>query len=122
MPVCNYPGNVVRSAKFSGLSRALDKDLVMSEQEESSRESEIAARVRPLVNEILDRFNQENVTPPEAGMVVLALISRLLAVLEDQPESRRYFILTLINVINNYLVEESGEAPSSCPGGPCAPD
>jgi hypothetical protein len=93
----------------------------MSEQE-PSRETEIAERVRPLVNEILERFNQESISPPEAGMVILALISRLLAVLEDQPESRRYFILTLINVINNYLMEEAGEAPTSCPAGSGGPD
>jgi hypothetical protein len=90
----------------------------MRETEEPSRELEIAERVRPLVNEILERFNQENTTPQEAGMVVLALISRLLGVLEDQPEPRRYFILSLINVINSYLVKEAGEAPPTCPGGP----
>jgi len=93
----------------------------MSEQEEPSRESEIAERVRPLVNEILERFNQEKIAPPEAGMVILALISRLLAVLEDQPESRRYFILTLINIINNYLVQEGEEGPQGSPGESCCP-
>lgn len=94
----------------------------MSEREEPSRELELAERVRPLVNEILERFNQENITPPEAGMVVLALISRLLEVMEGQPEPRRQFILNLINVINSYLVQEVGAAPQSCPGGPCGPD
>jgi hypothetical protein len=94
----------------------------MREAEEPSRELELAERVRPLVNEILDRFNQENVTPQEAGMVVLALISRLLGVLEDQPEPRRYFILSLINVINSYLVQETGEAPESCPAGSGGPE
>lgn len=94
----------------------------MSETEEPSREMEIAERVRPLVNEILERFNQENVTPQEAGMVVLALISRLLGVLEGQPEPRRYFILSLINVINSYLVQEAGEAPESSPGGSSGPE
>ena len=55
-------------------------------------------------------------------MVVLALISRLLGVLEGQPEPRRYFILSLINVINSYLVQEVGEAPESCPGGANGPE
>jgi len=113
---------VVRSAKFAGLPRALDKDLDMSEAEAPSRESELAERVRPLVNEILERFNRENITPPEAGMVVLALISRLLEVMEGHPEPRRYFILNLINVINSYLVQEAGEAPQGCPGGSGSPE
>jgi len=89
----------------------------MSESEETTRELELAERVRPVVNEILERFNQENITPPEAGMVVLALISRLLEVMEGHPEPRRHFVLNLINVINSYLVQEAGEAPQSCPGG-----
>jgi len=94
----------------------------MSEAEAPSRELELAARVRPLVNEILERFNQENITPPEAGMVVLALVSRLLEVMEGHPEPRRYFILNLINVINSYLVQEAGEAPQGCPGGSGSPE
>jgi len=94
----------------------------MSEREELSRELEMAERVRPLVNEILDRFNQESITPPEAGMVILALISRLLETMEGQPEPRRYFILTLINVINRYLLHEAGEPSQSCPGGPGGPE
>ncbi len=40
-------------------------------------DEEMEARVRPLVNEILERFNQENVSPSQAGLVVLALIYRL---------------------------------------------
>ncbi|MHB8069655.1 MAG: hypothetical protein ACYDIC_17315 [Desulfobaccales bacterium] len=94
----------------------------MSEREEPSRELELAERVRPLVNEILERFNQENITPPEAGVVVLALISRLLEVMEEQPEPRRQFVLNLINIVNSYLVQAAGEAPQSCPGGSCSPD
>ena len=94
----------------------------MHAADEPIPEMEMAERVRPLVNEILERFNRENVTPPEAGMVVLALISRLLETMEDQPEPRRYFILTLINVINNYLMQEAGEAPQSCPGGAGGPE
>jgi hypothetical protein len=79
-------------------------------------DEELEESVRPLVNEILDRFNQENVAPSQAGMVILALIYRLLEVMRDEPESRRFFILTLINLVNNYLAEEmetGGECPAA---------
>ena len=69
--------------------------------------------VRPLVNEILERFNQEGVSPSQAGLVVLGLIYRLLEVMHDVPEARRFFILALINLINNYLAEEM-ESPGTC--------
>ncbi len=69
--------------------------------------------VRPLVNEILERFNQANVAPSQAGMVILALIYRLMEVMHDAPEARRFFILALINLINNYLAEEM-EKPGEC--------
>jgi hypothetical protein len=72
-------------------------------------DDELEESVRPLVNEILERFNQEDISPSQAGMVVLALTYRLLEVLQDAPEARRFFILTLINLINNYLAEEMGE-------------
>jgi hypothetical protein len=75
-------------------------------------DEELEASVRPLVNEILDRFNQEGVSPSQAGLVILSLIYRLMQVMHDAPEARRFFILTLINLINNYLAEEmenSGE-------------
>jgi|GEM_PF-3900633 hypothetical protein len=102
--------------------RAPDKDLGMNERQEPPRDAEMAERVRPLVNGILERFNQENITPPEAGIVVLALVSRLLEVLEGHPEARRHFILNLINVINSYLVQEAGAAPQGCPAGSDGPD
>ncbi len=69
-------------------------------------DEEMEERLRPLVNEILDRFNRENLSPSEAGMVILGLIYRLMSVLKDAPEARRFFILTLINLINSYLAEE----------------
>ena len=72
----------------------------------------LEADVLPLVNEILERFNQENISPSEAGMVILALIYRLLEVLHDAPEARRFFILALINLINNYLAEEMEGKPA----------
>jgi hypothetical protein len=69
-------------------------------------DEEMEASVRPLVNEILDRFNEEGVSPSQAGLVILSLTYRLMQVLQDAPEARRFFILTLINLINNYLAEE----------------
>jgi hypothetical protein len=72
-------------------------------------DDELEESVRPLVNEILERFNQEDISPSQAGMVVLALTYRLLEVLQEAPEARRFFILTLINLINNYLAEAMGE-------------
>jgi hypothetical protein len=69
-------------------------------------DEELEASVRPLVNEILDRFNEEGVSPSQAGLVILSLVYRLMQVLEDAPEARRFFVLTLINLINNYLAEE----------------
>jgi hypothetical protein len=73
----------------------------------------LGENVRPLVNEFLERFNQENISPSQAGMVILALIYRLLEILKDAPEARRFFILALINLINNYLAEEM-ETPGEC--------
>jgi hypothetical protein len=77
-------------------------------------DAEMELSVRPLVNEILDRFNEENISPSQAGMVALSLIYRLLEVLHEAPEARRFFILTLINLINNFLAEEM-ETGGGCP-------
>jgi hypothetical protein len=76
-------------------------------------DEEMEARVRPLVNDILERFNQEGISPSQAGMVVLGLTYRLMEVMQDAPEARRFFVLTLINLINNYLAEEM-EKPGTC--------
>jgi hypothetical protein len=76
-------------------------------------DEEMEARVRPLVNEILERFNQQSVSPSEAGIVVLGLIYRLMEVMHDAPEARRFFVLAMINLINNYLAEEM-ESPGMC--------
>jgi hypothetical protein len=77
-------------------------------------DEELEASVRPLVNEFLDRFNEEGVSPSQAGLVILALIYRLMEVMCDEPEARRFFVLTLINLVNNYLAEETET------GGQCA--
>ncbi len=69
-------------------------------------DEELEAKIRPLVNEILERFNEAQIAPSEAGMVIISLTYRLLEVLKEAPEARRFFILTLINLINTYLAEE----------------
>jgi hypothetical protein len=79
---------------------------MMAELETPLTDAEMAERVRPLVNDILERFNQEAISPSEAGMVVLSLTYRLLGVLAEAPEARRLFIASLINLINNYLAGE----------------
>jgi hypothetical protein len=63
----------------------------------------VAEKVRPLVNDILARFNTEQITPQEAGMVILALTHRLLGALDSQPAERQSFIMSLISVVNQYL-------------------
>lgn len=65
--------------------------------------AEVAERIRPLVNSILERFNEEQVTSREAGWVILALTHRLMSVLEQNPEERQTFILQFINLVNRYL-------------------
>ena len=76
-------------------------------------DEDMETRVRPLVNEILERFNQEGVSPSQAGLVILGLIYRLMEVMHEAPEARRFFILAMINLINNYLAEEM-ESPGTC--------
>jgi len=80
--------------------------MTASEIQIAATDEEMEQRIRPLVNDILERFNQENISPSEAGMVVISLIYRLMTVLEENPEARRFFILTLINLINNFLAGE----------------
>ncbi len=76
-------------------------------------DTELAEHIRPLVNEILELFNQRQVSPSEVGMVILSLTYRLLEVLREAPEARRHFILTLINLINNYLADELQGDPAA---------
>ncbi len=66
-------------------------------------------RVRILANSILERFNEEQVTPKEAGFVILALTHRLMTVLERNPEERQNFILQFISLVNQYLAGELRE-------------
>jgi hypothetical protein len=69
-------------------------------------DEEMAEQLRPLVNAILNRFNQEGLSPAEAGMVILALVHRLMGVLASAPEARRHFVIMMINMINSFLTGE----------------
>ena len=64
---------------------------------------EFSERVRSVANGILERFNQEQITPQEAGWVLIALTHRLLTVLENNPEDRQAFIMQFISLVNQYL-------------------
>ena len=64
---------------------------------------QVTERVRVLANSILERFNDEQITPEEAGWVVLALTHRLLTVLEQKPADRQAFVLQFIGLVNQYL-------------------
>jgi hypothetical protein len=70
---------------------------------------EFSERVRSLANGILERFNQEQITPQEAGWVILALTHRLLTVLENDPEDRQAFIMQFISLVNQYLAGDLQE-------------
>jgi hypothetical protein len=64
---------------------------------------EFSDRVRLLANSILERFNEEQITPQEAGWVILALTHRLMTVLEQNPADRQTFVMQFISLINQYL-------------------
>ena len=70
---------------------------------------DFSERIRSLSNGILERFNEEQVTPQEAGMVILALTHRLMTVLEKNSEDRQNFVLQLISLVNRYLTGELEE-------------
>jgi hypothetical protein len=70
---------------------------------------EFSERVRSLANGILERFNQEQITPQEAGWVILALTHRLLTLLESNPEGRQTFVMQFISLVNQYLAGDLQE-------------
>jgi hypothetical protein len=70
---------------------------------------EFSERVRSVANGVLERFNQEQITPQEAGWVILALAHRLLTVLENNPEDRQAFIMQFISLVNQYLAGDLQE-------------
>ncbi|MCL6622270.1 MAG: hypothetical protein K6T55_09240 [Syntrophobacterales bacterium] len=81
----------------------------MRDDLEEREAAAMAERLRPLVNEILARFNEEGITTEEAGMVILALTHRLMTVLESNPEEQRSFIVRVVNFINRFLAGEFRE-------------
>jgi hypothetical protein len=85
----------------------------MSEDQSQIEATALSERLCQIVNEILTIFNQNNVTPPEAGTVVLALIHRLMGVLQDSPEAQRAFVTSVIEVVNEHLlgILESSDSP-----------
>jgi len=70
---------------------------------------EFSERVRLLANSILERFNEEQITPQEAGWVILALAHRLMTVLEKNPTERQNFVLQFISLVNQYLAGDLEE-------------
>ncbi len=85
----------------------------MAEDQVQPGATELSERLCLIVNEILTMFNQQNVTPPEAGTVALALIHRLMGVLQDSPEAQRAFVASVIEVVNEHLlgILESSDSP-----------
>jgi hypothetical protein len=86
----------------------------MSTDQEQPVPTELSERLCLIVNEILTMFNQRNVTPTEAGTVVLALIHRLMGVLQESPEAQRAFVTSIIGVVNEHLLgilESDGSPP-----------
>jgi hypothetical protein len=86
----------------------------MSEDQVQPESRELSERLCQIVNEILTMFNQNNISPPEAGTVVLALIHRLMGVLQESPEAQRAFVASVIEVVNEHLLsllESSGSPP-----------
>jgi hypothetical protein len=85
----------------------------MSEDQVQMGGEALSERLCQIVNEILTMFNQNNVTPPEAGTVVLAIIHRLMGVLQDSPEAQRAFVTSVIEVVNEHLlgILESNDSP-----------
>jgi hypothetical protein len=85
----------------------------MTEEQVQSVSTELSDRLCEIVNEILAGFNQQNVTPSEAGTIVLALIHRLMAVLQDNPDVQRAFVTSIIGVVNEHLLSllESDASP-----------
>ncbi|MFZ2089502.1 MAG: hypothetical protein WAU47_13090 [Desulfobaccales bacterium] len=71
--------------------------------------AEYTDRVRLLANSILERFNEEKISPQEAGWVILALTHRLMTILETNPEDRQAFLMQFISLVNRYLAGELQE-------------
>jgi hypothetical protein len=76
----------------------------MTEEKVQSVSMELSDKLCEIVNEILAIFNQKNIAPSEAGTIILALIHRLMGVLQDNPEIQRAFVTSIIGVVNEHLL------------------
>jgi hypothetical protein len=86
----------------------------MTEEQMQPVSTELSERLCQIVNEILAMFNEKNIKPSEAGTIVLALIHRLMGVLEDNSEVQRAFVTSIIGVVNEHLlgILEKSESPT----------
>lgn len=88
----------------------------MAQEQGQTVASELTERLCQVVNEVLTMFNEKHVTPPEAGTIILALIHRLMGVLQENPEQQRAFVASIIEVVNEHLLRslEGGDTPPCC--------
>ena len=85
----------------------------MTQDQEPAVATEMTERLRQIVNDILAMFNEKNVTPQEAGTVILALIHRLMGVLRENQDMQRAFVASIIDVVNQHLLQvlEDSDSP-----------
>lgn len=87
----------------------------MTENETSQTIMELSDRLLKIVNNILAEFNRLEVTPKEAGTIIMALTHRLMSVLDDHPEAQRAFVASLIEVVNAHLLGRlQGSSAPTC--------
>jgi|YNPNPStandDraft_1061719.scaffolds.fasta_scaffold34633_2 hypothetical protein len=85
----------------------------MTQDQGQTVSTEMTERLRQIVNEILAMFNEKNITPQDAGTIILALIHRLMGVLRDHQDMQRAFVASIIDVVNQHLLEvlEEDDSP-----------
>lgn len=88
----------------------------MATDDSTSTDLELTEHILPVVNDILTRFNEENIGPREAGSIIIALLHRLLQVLDDSPDAQREIALAVVQLINQHLAGRLGDDP----GGACS--
>ncbi len=88
----------------------------MAADQEPNVSIELTERLCEIVNDILAGFNEKQVTPQEAGTVILALIHRLMGVLQHNQELQRAFVASIIDVVNQHLLQtlQQDDAPPCC--------
>lgn len=74
--------------------------------------TELTDRLCQIVNDVLAMFNDKNVSPQEAGTVILALIHRLMGLLHENQELQRAFVASIIDVVNQHLLQYLQESDS----------